>query len=50
MDSAGFSMRSYEKILKISRTIADMAGREQICEEDIAEAVRYRPKNATEKD
>lgn len=36
------SARAYDKVLKISRTIADLAGRMSIAEEDISEAVGYR--------
>ena len=37
-----FSARTYFKILKVARTIADIEGRETICEEDILEALSYR--------
>ncbi|UCC95056.1 MAG: YifB family Mg chelatase-like AAA ATPase [Candidatus Omnitrophota bacterium] len=37
-----FSVRAYDKILKVSRTIADLEGREKIAPEDISEAVQYR--------
>ncbi|MGI6206007.1 MAG: YifB family Mg chelatase-like AAA ATPase [Anaerovoracaceae bacterium] len=36
------SARSYDRILKVSRTIADMDGRSEIRVPDVAEAVQYR--------
>ncbi len=36
------SARAYHRVLKVARTIADLAGAESIASAHVAEAVRYR--------
>ncbi len=44
MNQMQFSARAYHRVLKLARTIADLAGESRIGPQHLAEALQYRPK------
>jgi len=42
MEQLNFAARAHERILKVARTLADLAGSESIRPDDILEAIQFR--------
>jgi magnesium chelatase family protein len=48
VDSLGLSARAYNRVFKISRTIADLDGVDDISTAHVAEAIQYRMLDRTQ--
>ena len=46
--ACGLSARAYHRVLKLARTIADLAGEDVAGAQHVAEALQYRPRSAVE--
>ena len=44
-ETMGLTARSYDRILKVARTVADLDGSKEILPQHLAEAIQYRAVN-----
>ena len=44
-EAMGLTARSYDRILRVARTVADLDGSEEILPQHLAEAIQYRAVN-----
>ena len=43
VDRNGLTARGFDRLLRVARTIADLAGRDEVTASDLAEALQFRP-------
>jgi magnesium chelatase family protein len=43
VDQLGLTARGLDRLLRVARTLADLAGREEVTTRDLAEALHFRP-------
>ena len=47
-DALGLSARAHDRILRVARTVADLAGKQLLDEESLLEALQYRAQEKTD--